>query len=78
MIGSHHVCFGERLTPFFVANNTLVFTLIVQQVFSFSRTAFSFLFRLDFYSDFVITLHQGEFRPLVYVGFYQKSCLKKV
>jgi hypothetical protein len=23
-------------------------------------------------------LHQGEFRPLVYVGFYQKSCLKKV
>jgi hypothetical protein len=23
-------------------------------------------------------LHQGVFRPLVYVGFHQKSCLKKV
>jgi hypothetical protein len=30
MVGSHHVCFGERLTPFFIAKNTLVFTLIVQ------------------------------------------------
>jgi hypothetical protein len=34
----------ERLTPFFIAKNTLVFTLIVQRVFSFSRTAFSFHF----------------------------------
>jgi hypothetical protein len=31
-------------TPFFIAKNTLVFTLIVQRVFSFSRTAFSFRF----------------------------------
>jgi hypothetical protein len=31
-------------TPFFIAKNTLVFTLIVQRVFSFSRTAFNFCF----------------------------------
>jgi hypothetical protein len=31
-------------TPFFIAKNTLVFTLIVQRVFYFSRTAFSFHF----------------------------------
>jgi hypothetical protein len=37
-------CFGERLTPFFIAKNTLVFTLIVQRVFSFSATTFSFCF----------------------------------
>jgi hypothetical protein len=37
-------CFGERLTLFFIAKNTLVFTLIVQRVFSFSATAFSFWF----------------------------------
>jgi hypothetical protein len=37
-------CFGERLTPFFIAKNTLVFTLIVQRVFSFSATAFSLCF----------------------------------
>jgi hypothetical protein len=34
----------ERYAPFFIAKNTLVFTLIVQRVFSFSRTAFSFHF----------------------------------
>jgi hypothetical protein len=31
-------------TPFFIAKNTLVFTLIVQRVFSFFRTMFSFIF----------------------------------
>jgi hypothetical protein len=36
--------FWRRHTHFFIAKNTLVFTLIVQRVFSFSRTAFSFRF----------------------------------
>jgi hypothetical protein len=36
--------FWRRFTSFFIAKNTLVFTLIVQRVFSFSRTAFSFRF----------------------------------
>jgi hypothetical protein len=36
--------FWRRCTSFFIAKNTLVFTLIVQWVFSFSRTAFSFRF----------------------------------
>jgi hypothetical protein len=36
--------FWRRHTPFFIAKNTLVFTLIVQWVFSFSSTAFSFRF----------------------------------
>jgi hypothetical protein len=71
-------CFAERLTPFFIAKNTLVFTLIVQRVFSFSATAFSFCFCLDFRSDLVLSLFQGVFGPLVYVGFHQKSCFKKV
>jgi hypothetical protein len=38
----------------------------------------AFIFLLDFCSDLVISLHQGVFRPLVYIGFHQKSCLKKV
>jgi lipopolysaccharide export LptBFGC system permease protein LptF len=42
--GSCHVCFGESYALFFIAKNTLVFTLIVQRVFSFSATAFSFHF----------------------------------
>jgi hypothetical protein len=36
--------FSRRRTPFFIAKNTLFITLIVQRVFSFSRTAFSFCF----------------------------------
>jgi hypothetical protein len=79
MVRSHHVSFGESYAPFFITKNTLVFTLIVQRVFSFSATAFSFCFCLDFCSDLVISLlHQGVFGPLVHVGFYQKSCFIKV
>jgi hypothetical protein len=36
--------FWRRYTLFFIPRNTLVFTLIVQRVFSFSWTAFSFCF----------------------------------
>jgi hypothetical protein len=36
--------FWRRCTPFFIAKNSLVFTLFVQRVFSFSSTAFSFHF----------------------------------
>jgi hypothetical protein len=36
--------FWRRCTLFFIAKNTLVFTHIVQRVFSFSSTAFSFRF----------------------------------
>jgi hypothetical protein len=36
--------FWRRHTPFFIAKNTLVFTLFVQRVFSFSSNAFSFHF----------------------------------
>jgi hypothetical protein len=36
--------FWRRHTPFLIAKNTLVFTLFVQRVFSFSSTAFSFHF----------------------------------
>jgi hypothetical protein len=36
--------FWRRRTSFFIAKNTLFFSLIIQRVFSFSRTAFSFHF----------------------------------
>jgi hypothetical protein len=36
--------FWRRWTSFFIAKNTLVFTLFVQRVFSFSATAFSLCF----------------------------------
>jgi hypothetical protein len=70
--------FWRRHTPFFICQEHSIFTLIVQRVFTFSRTRLAFIFRLDFCSDLVISLHQGVFIPLVYVGFHQKSCFKKV
>jgi hypothetical protein len=36
--------FWIRHASFFIAKNTLVFTLIVQRVFSFSSSTFSFCF----------------------------------
>jgi hypothetical protein len=36
------------------------------------------IFRLDFCSDLVLSLHQGIFLPLVFIGFPQKSWIKKV
>jgi hypothetical protein len=36
--------FWRETRSVFIAKNTLVFTLIVQRVFSFSSTAFSFYF----------------------------------
>jgi hypothetical protein len=39
-----NIFFWRRHTPFFIAKNTLVFTLFVQRVFSFSSTVFSFRF----------------------------------
>jgi hypothetical protein len=70
--------FLRRHTPFFIVKNTLVFTFIVQRVFSFSSTAFSFLFCLDFCSDIVISLYQGAFRPMFYVGFHLKRVVMKM
>jgi hypothetical protein len=69
MVGPQHIYFGKDAL-FFIAKNTLVFTLFVQRVFTFSSTAFSFVFHLDFCSELVISLYQGVFRPLVYVGFH--------
>jgi hypothetical protein len=70
-------CFGERLTPFFIAKNTLVFTLIVPGVFSFSATVFSFSFLPWFLFRSSLSLHQGIFWPLVHVGFHQKKVISK-
>jgi hypothetical protein len=70
--------FGERLTPFFIAKNTLVFTLSFNECSLFPLLHLAFVFRLDFCLDLVISLHQGVFGPLVYVYFPQKSCFEKV
>jgi hypothetical protein len=58
---------------------TLRFSLLsFNECSLFLELRLSFIFRFDLCSDLVISLYQGVFLPLVHVGFYQKSCFKKV
>jgi hypothetical protein len=43
----------------------------------FLEMGLAFIFRLDFCSDFVLSLHQSEFIPLVYVGIHQRVVSKR-
>jgi hypothetical protein len=71
--------FLEETHSIFYLPRTLYFSLLsCNECSLFLELRLAFVFRLDFCSDLVIFLHQGVFRPLVYVVFHQKSCLKKV
>jgi hypothetical protein len=72
-------CVWREICSVFHLPRTLRFSLLsFQRVFSFFLLlCLACIFRLDFCSDLAISLHQGVFGPLVYVGFPQKSFLKK-
>jgi hypothetical protein len=73
------MCLERDMLRFSFAKNTPFFTLIVStSVLLFLLLRLVFIFHLDLCSDLVISLNQGVFGPLVYVGFPQKSFLKKV
>jgi hypothetical protein len=78
MVGPQQISFGGDLLVFHLPR-TLRFSLLSFNVCSlFLELRLAFVFHLDFCSDLVISLHQGVFGPLVYVGIRQKSCFKKV
>jgi hypothetical protein len=69
----------EKTHSVFHLPGTLYFSLLsFNECSLFLELRLAFIFCLDFCSDLVIFLHQGVFIPLVYVGFHQKSCFKKV
>jgi hypothetical protein len=70
--------FWRRCTCFSLPRTLLFSLLSFNECSLFLELRLAFIFCLDFWSDLVLSLHQGVFRPLVYVGFHQKSCLKKV
>jgi hypothetical protein len=43
----------------------------------FLELRLAFDFRLDLYSDLVISLHQGVFLPLFHIGFHKKELFIK-
>jgi hypothetical protein len=78
MVVPQQISFGGDLLAFHLPR-TLYFSLLsFNECSLFLELRLAFIFRLDFCSDLVLCLHQGAFRPLEYVGFHQKSCLKKV
>jgi hypothetical protein len=78
MVGPQQISFGGDLLAFHLPR-TLRFSLLsFNECSLFLEPRLAFNFRLDFCSDLVLSLHQGVFGPLVYVGIHQNSCLKKV
>jgi hypothetical protein len=78
MVGPQQISFGGDVLIFHLPR-TLRFSLLSFNEYSlFLELRLAFVFCLDFYSDLVLSLHQGVFGPLVYVGVHQKSCFKKV
>jgi hypothetical protein len=75
-----HIMFVlERDLLHFSLPRTLYLSLLsFNECSLFLELCLAFVFRLDFYSDLILSLHQGVFIPLFYVGFHQKSCFKKV
>jgi hypothetical protein len=77
MVGSHHVCFGER-HDLFSLPRTLEFSLLsFNECTLFLVLCLAFVFCLDFCLDLVISLYQGVFIPFIYVGFHLKSVVIK-
>jgi hypothetical protein len=63
----------------FHLTRTLCFSLLsFNECSLFLELRLAFIFCLNFCSDLVISLHQGVFGPLAYVGIHQKSCFKNI
>jgi hypothetical protein len=71
--------FFWRICTRFHLPRTLRFSLLSFNKCSlFLLPRLAFIFRLDFCSYLLLSLHQGVFLPLVHVDFHQKSYFKKV
>jgi hypothetical protein len=78
MVGPQQISFGGDLLAFHLPR-TLYFSLLsFNECSLFLELHLAFVFCLAFCSYLVLSLHQGIFGPLFYVGIHQKSCFKKV
>jgi hypothetical protein len=70
--------FWRRHTLFFIYQEHSSFhSYRSMSVLFFLVLCLAFIFHLDFRSDLVISLYQGVFRPLAYVGFHLKEWFQK-
>jgi hypothetical protein len=75
MVGPQQISFGEVALLFICQELSSFHSYQKPSVLLFLLLLLAFDFRLDLYSDLVISLHQGVFLPLVYIGFHQKIWL---
>jgi hypothetical protein len=70
MVGPQQISFGEDLLAFHLPR-TLRFSLLsFNECSLFLELRLAFVFHLDFCSDLDLSLYEGVFGPLVYVGIH--------
>jgi hypothetical protein len=77
MVGPQQIYFGGDVLLFFLPRILRFSLLSFNECSLFLLLRLAFVCRLDFCSDLVLSLHQGVFGPLVYVGIHQKKLFKK-
>jgi hypothetical protein len=75
MVGPQQISFGEVALLFICQEHSFFILIISTSVLLFLELRLAFDFRLDMCSDLVISLYQGIFLPLIFIGFHQKRCL---
>jgi hypothetical protein len=75
MVGPQQISFGEVVLFFICQEHSVFHSIRFYECSLFLDLRLAFDFHLDLCVDLVISLHQGVFLPLFYIGFHQKSCL---
>jgi hypothetical protein len=75
MVRLQQISFGEVVLLFIYQEYSIFHSIHFHECSLFLELHLAFVFYLDLCSDLVISLHQGVFLPLVYIGFHQKSWL---
>jgi hypothetical protein len=78
MVGPQQISFGGDVLAFHLPRTLRCSLLSFHECSLLLELRLAFVFRLDFCSDIVLSLHQGVYGHLVYVFIHQKSCFKKV
>jgi hypothetical protein len=77
MVGPQKISFEEVALLFICQEHSVFHSIRFNECSLFLELRLVFDFHLDLRSDLLIFIYQGVFLPLVYIGFHQKSWIKK-
>jgi hypothetical protein len=78
MVGLQQISFEWDVLIFICQEHSVFHSYHSTSVLLFLLLRLVFSFRLDFFSNLLISFYQGVFLPLDHIGFHQKSWVKKV